>query len=207
MDYGVGNLLSVRRALEACGGEVTLSGAPADVEAAERLVVPGVGAFGNCVSALERFGLIEPIKAFAASGRPLLGICVGMQMLLDHSEEFGRHPGLGLLPGRVAAIPAQDLEGRPQKIPHIGWAALEMPNGGAARQGTILQDLSDGEEVYFVHSFAAQPADATHGLSYCRYGGHEIAAAIGRDAIFGCQFHPEKSGPTGLRVLSRFLSL
>ena len=207
VDYGVGNLLSVRRALEACGATVTMSKDPAEIAAADRLLVPGVGAFGNCVDKLRSHGLIEPIKAFADSGRPLLGICVGMQMLLDHSEEFGRHQGLGLMAGRVAPVPPTDEEGQPHKIPHIGWNPLLSPNNGCDWQGTILQDLNGGEEVYFVHSFAALPEDPADRLADCHYGGHPIAAAIGRELVFGCQFHPEKSGPVGLRILSRFLAL
>jgi len=207
VDYGVGNLLSVRRALEACGGEVEMSGDPKRVAAASRLVVPGVGAFGNCVETLARYGLVEPIKTFAQSGRPFLGICVGMQMLLDHGEEFGRHEGLGLVPGHVAAIPATGSDGRPHRIPHIGWTRLSAPANGSSWKGTILQDLTGEEELYFVHSFTAMPEEPRHRLADCDYHGRRISAAIGRDQLFGCQFHPEKSGPAGLRILSRFLAL
>ncbi len=207
VDYGVGNLLSVRRALEACGAHVEMSGAPEAVAAAERLVLPGVGAFGNCVQTLRRYGLYEPILHYAESGRPLLGICVGMQMLLDYSEEFGRHEGLGLIPGHVAAVPAVGSNGRPHKIPHIGWNRLGRPANGLDWSGTILEGRSGEEEVYFVHSFTAVPARCEHRLADSDYDGQPISAVIGRDRIFGCQFHPEKSGPVGLSILSRFLSL
>ncbi len=207
VDYGVGNLLSVRRALEACGATVEMSGAPEAVEAAERLVLPGVGAFGNCVQTLARYGLIEPIVRFAESGRPFLGICVGMQMLLDYSEEFGRHQGFGLIPGHVAPVPAVGSDGRPHKIPHIGWTRLGRPANGLDWGGTILEHLSGEEEVYFVHSFTAVPERPEHRLADSDYDGQRISAVIGRDRIFGCQFHPEKSGPVGLSILSRFLSL
>ena len=206
LDYGVGNLLSVSRALEHCGAEVTRSGDPEDVARAERLVLPGVGAFGACVETLASHGLIEPVKTYAASGRPLLGICVGMQMLLDYGEEFGRHEGLGLIPGHVEAIPPTDSAGQPHKIPHIGWNGLHRPNGAESWHSPLFDAVPDGAEVYFVHSYTAVPSDPAHRLADCDYGGRTISAAVARDAVFGCQFHPEKSGPLGLAILDRFLS-
>ena len=125
IDYGVGNLFSVTKALERVGAEVVLSAAAADIANAQRLVLPGVGAFADGMRGLAERGLIEPIKTFAASGRPFLGICLGMQMMLDSSEEFGNHQGLGLIPGRVVAVPSVGSSGQAHKIPHIGWAALK----------------------------------------------------------------------------------
>ena len=205
VDYGIGNLYSVRRALERCGGEVTLSGDAAALARAERLVLPGVGAFAGGMQGLRERGLVEPIRRYAASGRPLLGICLGMQMLATASEEFGIHEGLDLIPGRVRAVPDHDLEGRPHKIPHIGWTALRAPADASWRE-SLLADTPDGTSVYLVHSFAVVPDHPAHRLADCDYGGHAVCAAIARGAITGFQFHPEKSGEAGLRILRRFLT-
>ena len=205
VDYGIGNLYSVRRALEQCGGDVTLSGDGAVLERAERLVLPGVGAFAGGMQGLRERGLVEPIRRYAASGRALLGICLGMQMLATASEEFGVHDGLDLIPGRVRAVPDRDTAGRPHKIPHIGWTALRAPTGTSWREG-LLADTPEGTSVYLVHSFAVVPDDPAHRLADCDYGGHAVCAGIARGAITGFQFHPEKSGEAGLRILRRFLT-
>ncbi len=205
VDYGIGNLFSVRRALERCGGEVTLSSDPTVLERAERLVLPGVGAFAGGMQGLGERGLVEPIRRFAASGRPLLGICLGMQMLATASEEFGIHAGLGLIPGRVVAVPGRDVDGRPHKIPHVGWTALRAPRDAAWRD-SLLADTPEGTSVYLVHSYAVVPDDAAHRLAHCEYGGHAVCAAIARGRITGFQFHPEKSGEAGLLILQRFLT-
>lgn len=206
-DYGVGNLLSVRRALEAIGGKVEQTSDPAVVAKAERLVVPGVGAFGACIETLAARGLLEPVREFARSGHPFLGICVGMQMLLDESEEFGIHGGLGVIPGKVARIPATREDGTAHKIPHIGWAPLlpspEAPNWSS----TLLADVPPGSAAYFVHSYTAWPTNEADRIADAEYGGRRIAALIGRPPLYGCQFHPEKSGPLGLAMLRRFLKL
>jgi glutamine amidotransferase len=205
VDYGIGNIYSVRRALETAGADVLLTGLPADIEVAERLVLPGVGAFADCMSGLRERGLIDPLLHYAATGRPLLGICVGMQMLATASEEFGEHAGLGLVPGRVAAVPSVGTEGQALKIPHTGWTALRQPSG-VTWQDSPLADTREGESVYVVHSYAMQPVDPAHRLADCEYGGHRICAAVRRERIFGYQFHPEKSGPAGLRMLECFLA-
>lgn len=209
VDYGVGNLLSACRAFERCGAEVALTGEPARIAMADRLVLPGVGAFASCMGALEDHGLIEPVRQFAASGRPMIGICVGMQMLFDASEEFGDTNGLGLMPGRVKLIPDTEVDGEPQKIPHIGWAALTTPADAPETNwsDTILKDLSPGAEAYFVHSYTAWPDDPSHRLADVSYGGRRISAAVRKDNLFGTQFHPEKSGPRGLAILQAFLEL
>ncbi len=207
VDYGVGNLLSARRALEACEADVSVTGEPQAVAAAERVVVPGVGAFGGCMTALREHGLIDALATFAASGRPYLGICVGMQMLLEASDEFGEHAGLGVIQGRVAAIPRTGADGQPHKIPHVGWSGLRRPGAAPDWADTILADVEPGEAVYFVHSFAASPGDPKHCIADCDYHGLAIAAVVGEGPVVGCQFHPEKSGPVGLRILKRFLAL
>ncbi len=164
VDYGVGNLLSVGRAFEHCGATVALSGDPAAIAAAERVVLPGVGAFGDCVNALRAKGLDQAVLQHVVKQRPLMGICVGMQMLFDGSEEFGQqHRGLGLIPGGVEAIPSTDVAGRPLKVPHIGWSPLAMPEAaGASWEDTPLRSLQPGTAAYFVHSFHGQPVDPTH---------------------------------------------
>ena len=207
VDYGIGNLLSVARAFEHCGAEVDLSRDPRAVEAAGRLVVPGVGAFGDCMAALRSLHLVEPIRAHAASGRPWLGICVGMQMMVDAGEEFGEHEGLGLIPGRCVPIPGTTAAGLSHKIPHIGWNALEVSGGSGAWSGTLLADTAPGTAVYFVHSFAAEPRDPRHRLADADYNGRRIPAALRRDNLVGTQFHPEKSGPAGHAMIRAFLAL
>jgi glutamine amidotransferase len=204
VDYGIGNLYSVRRAIETCGAEVVLASDAAGVQDAHHLVLPGVGAFLDGMRGLRERGLVEPVRRHAEAGRPLLGICLGMQMLASVSEEFGEHEGLGLIPGRVVAVPAQDVDGRPHKIPHIGWSALS-PADGASWNGTLLEDTVDGTAVYLVHSFHVRVENPRHMLAVCRHGGHAVTAAIRRDNVQGCQFHPEKSGPEGLRMLSAFI--
>jgi glutamine amidotransferase len=206
IDYGVGNLLSVCRGLEHCGATVTITSDANAILDAPRVVLPGVGAFANGMAELSRRSLDSVVREIASRGIPLLGICLGMQMLLDESEEFGVTAGLGLIPGRVVGVPTITSDGRAQKIPHIGWNALAMPQGRDSWEGTLLQDLKPGEAVYFVHSFMASPTDPSHRIADCLYGGITVSAAIGRGNVYGCQFHPEKSGEIGLRVLRGFIA-
>lgn len=204
VDYGSGNLLSVARAIEHAGGLSGLASTAEDIERAERLLLPGVGAFEEGMQGLRERGLIEPIRRYAQSGRPLLGICLGMQMLASCSEEFGEHAGLDLIPGRVLSVPAQDVNGQPQKIPHIGWADL-LPAQPAGWQGTLLGAVPAGTSVYLVHSYHLVPESAAHRLADCEYGGHRITAAVQSGRVMGSQFHPEKSGPAGIEILRAFL--
>ena len=201
VDYDVGNLLSVTRAFEHCGAEVRLESSPLFVAKAERLVLPGVGAFGDCIGELQARGLAGPIRDYAASGRPMLGICVGMQMLLDGSDEFGSHPGLGLVRGWVRKLPQQ----AGIKLPHIGWSPISPPDR-RVWSGTILESLPAGEEVYFVHSFAAVPDDPADCLARTPYGDASFCSVVKRGNVTGCQFHPEKSGEAGLAMVRRFLA-
>jgi imidazole glycerol-phosphate synthase subunit HisH len=205
IDYGVGNLLSVQRGLEHCGAKVILTADPAKILTAKRVVLPGVGAFTNAMQALGNLGLVSVIRELAERKIPLLGICLGMQLLLEESDEFGVTVGLGLIPGRVIAVPDRTLSGVAQKTPHIGWSALQASHETGGWQKTVLQDNDPGEAVYFVHSFMAVPTDPMHRIADCMYGGHSIAAMIRRDHIMGCQFHPEKSGEVGLKILRRFM--
>ena len=206
IDYGMGNLLSVRRGIEACGGEVEVTSVPEEIARAERLILPGVGSFKDGMKELHDRGLVEAIREFLSMERPFLGICLGMQMLMSESEEHGFHRGLGIIPGQVLEIPRDDSDGtRSRKIPHIGWSALRRSSSRSDWSNTILQDTSEGEYFYFVHSFMSVPNNIEDVLAECEYDNLDIAACIARDNITGCQFHPEKSGRSGLKILDRFL--
>lgn len=207
IDYGMGNLLSVRRGLEHCGATVTITADHDAIFSASRVVLPGVGAFKDGMAELCRDGLDDVVREVAAKDVPLLGICLGMQMLLDESEEFGITKGLGLIPGKVLSIPSFTIEGESQKIPHIGWDELILPQGRENWEDTLLSEIRSESAVYFVHSYMAVPNNPEHRIADCLYGGVRIPAVIGRNNIYGCQFHPEKSGEVGLKVLHRFLSL
>ena len=188
LDYGMGNLRSVQKAFESLGAPARLV---EKIENVDRLVIPGVGAFG---AAMERIGpLTEEIRDFAATGRPVLGICLGQQLLFDESEEMGRHRGLGLIPGRVRYLPT---EGR--KVPHMGWAPLRYK-----RHDGLAEDGADDEQVYFVHSLYTECAESADIAATADYG-VEFPAMVARGNVWGAQFHPEKSGAVGLRMLERF---
>lgn len=212
IDY-LGNLGSVSRALEWLGAEPEITDSPEKVLQADHLILPGDGAFGYGMQQLRDKELIEPILEFIESGRPFLGICVGMQVLLSESEEFGLHQGLDVIPGRVVPFPSPSGEHRDYKVPHIGWSFLfppgRHPNGNvdspSAWRDTVLCDLRTKDSVYFVHSFLAEPADPMHRVADGEYGGQPVCAVIAKDNVTGCQFHPEKSGPVGLRILKRFV--
>ncbi len=209
VDYGVGNLYSVAQALEHVGADVCLVSTAEEVVQADFLLLPGVGSFEAGMRELRERGLVAPIVDYVRTGRPFLGICLGMQLMFDVSEEFGEHPGLGLIPGRVAAIPplSCDQDQRPHKIPHIGWNTLVLPDGRANWKGTILQGLSPGVSMYFVHSYTAVPTNPAHCLAECDYDGCRIRAAVQANNVYGCQFHPEKSGAVGLKILQNFVAL
>lgn len=206
VDYGVGNLFSVSRAIEHCGARPLLISSPADIEAARWLILPGVGAFSDGMAGLRGLGLIEPIRRYAVSQRPFLGICLGMQMMMDWSLEFGRHEGLGLIPGGVVPIPSCDTAGTPHKVPLVGWSGLEIPTHGTGWDGTLLSATAPGSTAYFVHSFMAAPENEADRLADTDYGGIRVCAAVSRGHITGCQFHPEKSAEVGLGILKTFLA-
>ncbi len=206
VDYGVGNLLSVERAFEQCGANAVISSDPDYIRKASHVVLPGVGAIANAMASLSKNGLDQVVKEVAASGTPLLGICLGMQMLLDESDEFGVTRTLGLIPGRVVPVPNVSPDGAAVKIPNIGWYGLRMGEADVPWTGTLLEGIEPGEAVYFVHSFMASTADHRHHLADCLYGGNSVTAVVMRDNVVGCQFHPEKSGDVGLRILRGFLS-
>jgi imidazole glycerol-phosphate synthase subunit HisH len=210
VDYGRGNLWSVGQAVAAAGAEPQISTEPAVVRAAEQLILPGVGAFGDAMAGLRARGLDEAVLAFAATGRPLLGVCLGMQLLLEASTEFGHHAGLGLVPGRVDRLPAPAVPARgairSYKIPNVGWCRLEPAPGGTPWAESLFAAVKPGDFAYFVHSYAAHPADPRHRLADIELGGVPVTAAITAGPITGCQFHPEKSGEVGLAILRAFVA-
>jgi glutamine amidotransferase len=204
VDYGMGNLRSVEKALQKLGHHAVITASSADVYAADRVILPGVGAFGACMANLTRPAedgtpLSDAVCEAARSGRPFLGICLGMQLLLSESEEMGRHRGLNLVPGRVVRFSANGSG--PLKVPHMGWNALRIE-----RDSPLLRGVKDGAMVYFVHSYLCQPenpdvvtATADHGGLFC--------AVLRQGNVFATQFHPEKSGEVGLRMLDNFARL
>ena len=204
IDYGVGNLFSLKSSLAQLGQDTVVTADPDTIRKADRLILPGVGAFGDAMDKLVATGLVPVIRA-EAEKKPLLGICLGMQMLFDESEEFGLHKGLGLIPGRVVKIPDTDVDGHPQKVPHISWDPLYPGGGRTDFSGTALAALKPGEECYFIHSYEAKPVRDEDRLADTVYGGREICAAASHGSVLGCQFHPEKSGAVGLKIIEEFL--
>jgi glutamine amidotransferase len=206
VDYGVGNLYSVARAVETCGAEARVTASAAEIAAADRLILPGVGAFKNGMDGLGEAGLDDAVREFASKGRPLLGICLGMQMLASTSYEFGEHRGLGLIPGEVRIIPPNGADGVRHKIPFIGWVGLHATRPSGFDR-TPLAGLDRTDSVYLVHSFHFEPVDRADRLAVYDYDGIPITAAVTCDNILGCQFHPEKSGSAGLKIIRSFLDL
>ncbi len=195
IDYGVGNLFSLRSSFEAIGVPVFVSGDRQELRKADKLVLPGVGAFADAAEKLRRSGLDSFVTQWAAEGKPLLGICLGMQLLFEKSYEYGEHKGLGLLKGQVVAM--EGMLPQKLKIPHIGWNALQKT--GNSR---LLSGVAEGDFVYFVHSFHAVGCGDSL-AARCEYG-IPITAAVEQGNVFGCQFHPEKSGNVGLAILRAF---
>lgn len=195
LDYGVGNLFSLQSSFRAIGAEAIVTGDPAVIARAERLVLPGVGAFRDAAEKLRDSGLDQVLLAETKAGKPLLGICLGMQLLFESSSEYGEHPGLGLLPGKVIGMAGRIPE--TLKIPHIGWNALHL-----TRPHPLMSHIREGDCVYFVHSFyASECAEST--IATTEYG-IPLTAAVAGGNVMGCQFHPEKSGPVGLAILRAF---
>ena len=195
IDYGVGNLFSLSSALKAVGADAIITGESEQIRKADKLILPGVGAFGDAMEKLKADGLDTLIKEETAKGKPLLGICLGMQLLFDKSYEFGEHSGLGLIKGEV--VPMEGRIPKNLKIPHIGWNALKL-NGDCP----IFKNNKDGDFVYFVHSFYADGCEKS--VTATTEYGITITAAAADKNVFGCQFHPEKSGPVGLAILRAF---
>ena len=207
LDYGMCNMLNVARAFQHAGADLTVTEDPKVALAAERLVVPGVGAFSDSMTEVRARGHDDAIRSFVEGGRPMLGICVGMQILFEGSDEFGQAEGLGLIGGWIRAVPMKSVDDVAQRVPHIGWNNLVLPREtNRSWDATILEGIaSDRSAVYFVHSFAAVPSDPADRLADFDYGGHRLNAAIKRDNVTATQFHPERSGTVGIEMLRQFI--
>ena len=197
IDYDAGNLRSVEKAVAYVGGQPLVTRDPGEILSADHVILPGVGFFGDAVEKLQRYGLIEIIREVAGKGTPLLGICLGLQLFFEHSEESPGVKGLALLPGAILRIP----DSPERKVPQIGWNSLKI-----RREGDLYAGIDDGTFVYFVHSYylkAADPRIVTASVSY----GVEIHASVQKDNVCACQFHPEKSGERGLKILRNFINM
>lgn len=201
IDYGVGNLFSLKSSLQALGCSAVVTHDRAQLEQADHIILPGVGAFGDAAERLRKSGMFQAVLDQAAAGKPLLGICLGMQLLFDESAEFGRHPGLGLIGGQVRDI--RDAIGPGLAVPHMGWNSLHFPDDRP--RSPIFSELSEGDCVYFVHSYAGFDCDAAC-TAVTDYG-VPLTAAVQRGNVYGTQFHPEKSGAIGLKILKAFSRL
>lgn len=199
VDYGVGNLFSLKSSFDAIGESVLVTNKEADLKAADKIILPGVGAFGDAAKKLKETGLGEIVKQEAKSGKPLMGICLGMQLLLETGYEYGVYEGLGLIPGEVR--PIRDVIPKDYKIPHIGWNPLQF----VGNPSPIFRYIKEGDCVYFVHSFYATRC-ASSVIATAEYGA-PLTAAVAKDNVYGCQFHPEKSGTVGLNILKAFCEL
>ena len=195
VDYGVGNLFSLKSSLAAIGADAVVTKDEEVIRGAEKIILPGVGAFEDAMNKLRDSGLAEVVKDEVKKGKPLMGICLGMQMLFEKSLEYGEHEGLGLIPGQV--IPIGDVIPPELKIPHIGWNALSIK-----KDSPIFKHINDGDCVYFVHSYYAAGCE-DYTIATAEYGVH-LTAAVQNGNVFGCQFHPEKSGRVGLDILRAF---
>lgn len=204
VDYGVGNLYSLTNALREIGVEPILSASPDDIANADRVVLPGVGAFASTYGTFKARGMEDAVRRYLERQRPMLGICVGMQMLMSQSEEFGVTKGLGIIDGTVQRIADTSPDGTPHKIPHIGWTDILPANTGASWANTVFEGIAPHTPFYFVHSYSAKPVDEHNRLANGFYNGVQITAAVIKDHVTGTQFHPEKSGKAGLMLLSNF---
>lgn len=200
VDYDMGNLRSVQKAFEAVGYRAVVTRDPKTIADAGHVVLPGVGAFGDCMRNLEAYGLAEPVTRAIASGKPFLGICLGLQLLFSESEEFGTHQGLGVIPGKVVRFSSSSSAGsaQPLKVPHMGWNSIAV-----RKRSPALDGVSEGAYMYFVHSYYVVPDDPAVVCTTTDYGG-SFVSSVARDNIFACQFHPEKSQAGGLRLIQNF---
>lgn len=198
IDYGVGNLYSLEQSFKAIDAQVMVTDKPEELQKAEKILLPGVGAFGDAAEKLRNTGMADAVLEQVAMGKPLMGICLGMQLLFDRGLEYGDHAGLGLISGEVRSI--SEVIPNELKIPHMGWNALEV-----TRESRLFRHIKNGDYVYFVHSFyAANCAEST--IATAEYGA-PLTAAVEKENVFGCQFHPEKSGRVGLEILRAFCEM
>lgn len=202
LDYSIGNVKSISNAIENLGGNVSLTDKRDEILNADGVILPGVGAFAKGMENLAEHNLIDIIHEFAATGKPFLGICLGMQLLLEESEEFGITKGLGLIKGRVVKLPVR--ENSNDKLPHISWNEIIEPSEGRWKN-TILEGIENKSDCYFVHTFVASPEDENDILTTTPYGGIQFCSAVQHKNVYGTQFHPEKSSTIGLNILKNFL--
>ena len=212
VDYDMGNLFSIEKAIDYVGGIADITGDPARIAKADRLVLPGVGAFGSAKQRLEEKGIADAINEFARTQRPLLGICLGMQLLFSEGHEFGHHEGLGLIEGKVVRFKDPNPEGPRFKIPQIGWTEIELPelnkiSTDTEWNRTILQGIDPGSFFYFVHSYICVPGHKQDVLAESVYGDDRFCSVVWKDHIGGCQFHPEKSDNAGLLIYENLIHL
>ena len=197
IDYRLGNLFSIQQACQQVGIDAFVSDSPESLTEADGLILPGVGAFGNAMESLRQLNLVEPIRTAVAQGKPLMGICLGMQLLFDQSEEFGEHEGLGLLAGRIRRIPDQVLAERKLRVPNVGWNNIHFSDRDDSV--SIRDEIPDNATMYFVHSYYADPTDPSDVLTTTDYGEIRYCSSVLRSTILGVQFHPEKSAKSGLQ--------
>lgn len=201
IDYGVGNLHSSRRAFRHVGVDAVISEDPEVVNKADAIVLPGVGSFEAGMRGLALRGLIPAVREAASKRKPVLGICLGAQLLLEKGFEFGEHDGLGIIKGKAIRFPEKDMH---EKVPHIGWNKV-LEGEGSKWKGTIFESLTPSFEAYFVHSYILLPSNQRESVGVTDYGGYRFSSAIKSDTIYGCQFHPEKSGTVGLEIIRNFI--
>ena len=204
INYGLSNLLSIKRAVDLYTHEAEIISNPDDLQKADKIILPGVGSFQYGIQCLNRLGLGDVVINKARVGIPNLGICLGMQMLFDEGDEGGTCEGLKLIPGRVEKIPMEDIKGNRQDVPHVGWEKLAV-NEKAFRTDDRLKNILDGQEFYFVHSYEAKTTHEEHYVAGINYGGRFVCGVAKKDNVIGCQFHPEKSGSAGLKLIQHFI--
>ena len=208
IDYGMSNVLSVERACTVAGMDVLVTSDRADIATSEAAILPGVGAFGDAMNALHQLDLADLLCDYAVSGKPLLGICLGMQLFMSRSYEFGVHKGLGIVPGEVVLLEGStDSSHNMLKVPHVGWnhvCPVEAALDSSSWEGTVLEGIDNAEFMYFVHSYYVVPDDVSVRVSMTRYGDIEFCSSLQTGNVIACQFHPEKSGPKGLNVFDNF---
>ena len=203
IDYGIGNVRSILSAFENQGANVFLTRDKNKILESDGVILPGVGAFSHGMDSLNKHGLVDIIKEYVESNKPFMGICLGMQMLFEESEEFGVTKGLGLISGKVVKLPTKDSQN--EKLPHVSWN--ELNSGKIQWPNTVLENIKEGSDMYFVHSFVAQPNNESNVLSTTEYSGYNFCSSVKSGNIYGCQFHPEKSGKIGLKIVKNFIRM
>lgn len=206
INLGIGNLFSLVNAFQEVGASACLASNLAEISSSNKIVLPGVGAYGAAMGMLLESGIADLIKKKIGDGVPVLGICLGMQLLFDNSEEFGIHQGLGIIRGRVAPLKINNEDLKVLKIPHMGWSDLHLKNT-LSQKNILLNEISKKDTFYFAHSYHVILKDPSHCLATVDYGNNQLVAAVNDKNIYGCQFHPEKSGLSGLKILKNFSNL